>query len=147
MTWKRCNPICDIILLFIHKGKKLNKKNLRLVNLNTKHHECVTLDRDVWWVLISGMLDLGVHLVYGFPNAGLWPEVRSLETSDLPWTVRVIKLSFFWIQQVRKKIEFRRKATVVSECYPERSLISYCVGGQLKHLKIIDWPSTGSVSM
>jgi hypothetical protein len=26
MTWNRCSPICDIILLFIHKGKKLNKK-------------------------------------------------------------------------------------------------------------------------
>jgi len=26
MTWKRCRPICDIILIFIHKGKKLNEK-------------------------------------------------------------------------------------------------------------------------
>jgi hypothetical protein len=46
-----------------------------------------------------------------------------------------------------KKIEFRRNATVVSECYPERSLTSHCVGGQLKHLRIIDWLSTGSISM
>jgi hypothetical protein len=35
----------------------------------------------------------------------------------------------------------------VSECYAERSLISYCVGGQLKHPRVIDWPSTGSVPM
>jgi hypothetical protein len=36
------------------------------------------------------------------------------------------------------KIEFGRNATVVSECYAERSLISYCVGGQLKHPRVID---------
>ena len=146
MTWKRRSSICDIILLFIHKGKKL-KKNPGVVNLNTKLSECVTLDRDVWRILVSAMLTLGVRLVHGFANAGVWPEFGSLEPSDLPWIVQVIKLSSFWIQQVRKNIEFRRNSTVVAECYPERSLISYCVGGQLKHPRIMDWPSTGSVSM
>jgi len=71
-------------------------------------------------------------------QAGLWPKFGSLETSDLPWTVQVIKLSSFWIQQVREKIEFRRNATVVYECYPDLSLISYRTGGQLKYLRITD---------
>jgi len=84
------------------------------------------------------MLTLGVRLVHGFANARVLPEFGSLEPSDLPWIVQVIKLSSFWIQQVRKNIEFRRNSTVVAECYPERSLISYCVGGQLKHPRIMD---------
>jgi hypothetical protein len=80
------------------------------------------------------MLILVVRLVHESQTPGYDPSLG------------LQNISSSWIQQVKERIKFRRNTTVVSECYSERSL-PYCVGEQLKHLRIIDWPSTGSVSV
>lgn len=97
--------------------------------MNTKLSKYVSLDRDVWLIFVSAMLILEVRLVHGSQTPGYDPSL-SLQN-----------LSSFWIQQVQEKIEFGRNTTAMYECFP------YCVRGQLKHLRIIDWPSTGSVSV
>jgi len=150
MTWKRCIPICDIILLFIHKEKKLNKQKKKPHGGQSEHETsrmCNTGSRC--------LVNFGISDVDPWISFSSWISKRRVMTRV--WVSKTFWFAVdctsnqtfkFWDSTSSgKKIKFRRNETVVSECYPEHSLISHCVWGQLNHLRITDWLSTGSVLM